>query len=64
MCSGSEAGSYLWLIDFVYHSTLGLRVVTVANAVTVSEIGVLLPNNQRQHRTLHAQKDVLPYALC
>ena len=27
MCSGSEAGSYLGLIDFVYHSTLGLRVI-------------------------------------
>jgi len=27
ICSGSEAGSYLRLIDFVYHSTLGLRVV-------------------------------------
>ena len=27
MCSGSEAGSYLRLIDFVYSSTLGLRVV-------------------------------------
>ena len=26
ICSGSEAGSYLRLIDFVYHSTLGLRV--------------------------------------
>ena len=24
----------------------------------------LLPNNRRQHRTLHIQKDVLPYALC
>ena len=24
-CSGSEAGSYLRLIDFVFHSTLGLR---------------------------------------
>jgi hypothetical protein len=23
----SEAGSYLRLIDFVYHSTLGLRVI-------------------------------------
>ena len=30
----------------------------------LSEIGNLLPNNQRQHRTLHIQKDVLPYALC
>ena len=28
------------------------------------EIGILLPNNQRQHRTLHTQKDALPYALC
>ena len=28
MCSGSEAGSYLRLIDVVYHSTLGLRVIT------------------------------------
>ena len=27
MCSGSEAGSYLRLVDFVYHSTLGLRVI-------------------------------------
>ena len=25
MCGGSEAGSYLRLIDFSYHSTLGLR---------------------------------------
>ena len=28
------------------------------------EIGILLPNNQRQHRTLHIQRDLLPYALC
>jgi len=27
MCSGSEAGSYLRLIDFVYYSTLSLRVI-------------------------------------
>ena len=27
MCSGSEAGSYLRLKDFVYHSTLDLKVV-------------------------------------
>ena len=31
---------------------------------TSRDIGILLPNNQRQHRTLHIQKDVLPYALC
>ena len=29
MCSGSEACSYLRLIDFVYHLTLGLRVVMI-----------------------------------
>ena len=27
MCSDSEAGSYLRLKDFVYHSTVGLRVI-------------------------------------
>jgi len=27
MCSGSEADSYLRRIDFVHHSTLGLRVI-------------------------------------
>jgi len=27
MCSGPEAGSYLRLIDFAHHSTLGLRVI-------------------------------------
>jgi len=27
MCSGSGAGSHLRLVDFVYHSTLGLRVI-------------------------------------
>ena len=27
MCSGSDAGSHVRRIDFVYHSTLGLRVI-------------------------------------
>ena len=27
MCSGSEAGLYLRLIDFVYHPNLGVRVI-------------------------------------
>ena len=31
MCSSSEAGSYLRLIDFVLHSTLGLRVISLAS---------------------------------
>ena len=33
-------------------------------ALHYRDIGILLPNNQRQHRTLHIQKDVLPCALC
>ena len=35
-----------------------------ASTTCQREIGVFLPNNQRQNRTLHIQKDVLPYALC
>ena len=31
---------------------------------TTREMGILLPNNQRQHRTLQIQKDELPYAVC
>ena len=38
ICSGSEAGSYLRLTDFVYHSTLGLRVIHPVLAVTASGI--------------------------
>ena len=32
--------------------------------ISVKWIGMFLPNNQRHHRTLHIQKDVLPYVLC
>ena len=38
MCSGSEAGTYLRLIDFVYHSTLGLRVIRKKKDNIISEI--------------------------
>ena len=30
----------------------------------LQRLELLLPNNQRQHRTLHVRKDVLPYVLC
>ena len=33
MCSGFEAGSYLRLIDFVHHSTLGSSVIKKKIAV-------------------------------
>ena len=39
MCSSSEAGSYLRLIDFVYHSTLGLRVITKRRDSTDEVVG-------------------------
>ena len=32
--------------------------------VSSRETGILLPNNQRQHRTSHALKDVLPLRTC
>jgi len=34
------------------------------HASNLSEIVILLPNNQRQHRTSHAPKDVLPLRIC
>jgi len=47
MCSGSEAGSYLRLKDFVYHSTLGLRVIKKKKNLTrksVRKSDALLPD--------------------
>ena len=47
MCSGSEAGSYFRLIDFVYHSTLGLKVVEkkkTESAVSVLSLAHWAPN--------------------
>jgi len=35
MCSGSKAGSNLRRIDFVYHSTLGLRVIKREDAAVI-----------------------------
>ena len=39
MCSGSEAGSYLRLIDVAYHSTLGLRVIKKKKLPLSGELG-------------------------
>jgi len=39
MCSGSQAGSYLRLIDFVYHSTLGVRVIKKKKKTKLSGSG-------------------------
>ena len=39
-------------------------MVKLPQSSYTGEIGVLLPNNQRQDRTWHIEKDVLPCALC
>jgi len=48
MCSGSEAGSYLRLIDFVYHSTLGLRVIEKKKKCTQSTVAALATLSKRE----------------
>jgi len=42
MCSGSGAGSYVRLIDFVYHSTLGLSVIKKKKSDVVPGLKSLL----------------------
>jgi len=42
MCSGSKAGSYVRLIDFAYHSTLGLRVIKKKRSTSEGVAGRLL----------------------
>ena len=44
-----------------YEPSLELLHIT---AKPFRDMGNLLPSNQRQHRSLHVEKDVLPYALC
>ena len=51
MCGGSEAGSYLRLIDFVYLSTLGLRVIKKKTLQT----GHTAPRTARVVATLEMQ---------
>ena len=48
MCSGSEAGSYLRLIDFVYHSNLGLRVIQEKKKMTRG--GTSIPSSMAHTR--------------
>ena len=61
MCSGSKAGSYLRLIDFVYHSTLSLRVIKKKkNLVAVAEVGFDAALGERvARRDCRLQPDVV-----
>jgi len=61
MCSGPEAGSYLRFIDFVYHSTLGLRVIkkrreeSTAQTSQVGRVFDLLPSEYGTYKTVKAR---------
>ena len=46
-----------------YHSTHD-QLRGLPSSIHHGEISMLLPNNQRQHRTLRAPKDVLPLRIC
>jgi len=48
-----------WVLNTV--ERIGADTASVA---VHREIGILLQNNQRQHRTLHIQDDLLPCVLC
>ena len=54
MCSGSEEGSYLRLIDFVYHSTLGLRVIKREKVPVVGDDVLVVGWIQEPDALLHA----------
>ena len=57
MCSGSEAGSYLRLIDFVYHWTLGLRVLKKKRKKKKRPRGTVGPGypGSRDHFPVHTE---------
>jgi len=42
----------------------GFSIISLLPLCVYKETGILLPNNQRQHRTSHASKDVLPLRIC
>ena len=47
----------------IFHITYYLdkvHPILISYYLDLSRVGILLPNEQRQHRTLHIQKDVLP----
>jgi len=56
MCSGSEAGSYLRLIHFVYHSTLGVRVIKKKKK-RGAPLGPPPPHPRRRGDNLNGFKD-------
>ena len=57
MCSGSEAGSYLIkLIDIVYHSSLGLRVIMNKSRPHLPIVFIFLGDQERHDSTICSNK--------
>ena len=50
MCNGSEVGSYLRPTDFVYHSTLGLKVSKKEEGRRGARAGVVHAGGKREAR--------------
>ena len=61
MCSGSKAGSYLRLIDFVYHSTLGLRTIQKKKGGVLTDKVELLRENLAGFTEKHFQESRILY---
>ena len=60
MCSGSEEGSYLRLIDFVHHSTLGLRVIKKKKKkVLHSRVSQHLVRHSENQRRVNCESGIL-----
>jgi len=59
MCSGSEAGSYSRLIDFVYHSTLGLIVIKKKKNLARNQ-AIQSPSRGPTHRSVGYEDFVPP----
>jgi len=68
MCSGSDAGSYLRLLDFVYHSTLGLRVIKKRRSRDIADrpyggsgsVGSMCGGRDGVNKGLHRREFRLP----
>ena len=60
----SDSQGHILALAFKLKSLKSFQVFPLRSRADSAEIGSSLPNNQRQHRALHIQKDVPPYALC
>ena len=64
LCSGSEAGSYRRLIDFVYHSVLGLRVINQKKGASACTVFLHTHEAWRPLFSTPNPNDLLLHACC